>query len=104
MSVVGRMVGLDVTCTKVIPYGREIHGGMEIVSLTVQTLSAGAREFNVVYVGASIVGRKLFLKELMWRRMVGWASYHYVRSEESMVVSLFELLATYGVQVCEGWN
>ena len=92
-------MGLDSTCANVIPYGEELHGGMGFVTLTVYTLSAGAREFNVVYVGASIVGRKLFLKEVMWRRMVGWASFHYVRSEESMVVTLFELLATYGIQV-----
>ena len=98
-SKVGQKVGLDSTCAKVIPYGEELHGGMGFVTLTVYTLSAGAREFNVVYVGASIVGRKLFLKEVMWRRMVGWASFHYVRSEESMVVTLFELLATYGIQV-----
>ena len=98
-SRVGRKVGLDVACSKALVYGKEVHGGMGFVTFTVYTLSAGAREFNVVYVGASIVGRKLFLKEVLWRRMVGWASYHHVRSEESMVVTLFELLATYGIQV-----
>ena len=97
--MVGWKVGLDVTCAKSIVYGKEVHGGMGFVTFTVYTLSAGVREFNVVYVGARIVGRKLFLKEVMWRRMVGWASYHHVRSDESMVVTLFELMATYGIQV-----
>ena len=99
MSVVGRKVGLDRTCAKVLPFGEEKYGGMGFVTLTVSTLSAGAREFNVVYAGASMVGRELFLKEVMWRRMVGWASYHYVRGDESLVVTLFELMATYGIQV-----
>ena len=99
MSVVGRKVGLDRTCAKVLPFGEEKYGGMGFVTLTVYTLAAGAREFNVVYAGASMVGRELFLKEVMWRRMVGWASYHYVRGDESMVVTLFELMATYGIQV-----
>ena len=99
MSVVRRKVGLDTTCAKVLQFGEERYGGMGFVTLTVYTLSAGAQEFNVVYVGASIVGRGLFLKEVMWRRMVGWASYHYVRGDESLVVTLFELMATYGIQV-----
>ena len=99
MSVVGQKVGLDRTCAKVLPFGEERYGGMGFVTLTVYTLSAGAREFNVVYAGASMVGRELFLKEVMWRRMVGWASYHYVRGDESLVVTLFELMATYGIQV-----
>ena len=60
MAIVGRLVGLDVTCATAIPYGREIHGGMGFVPLTVETLCTGAREFNVVYVGASAVRRRLF--------------------------------------------
>jgi hypothetical protein len=31
--------------------------------------------------------------------MVAWASYQYVQSDESMVVTLFELLAVFGLQV-----
>ena len=73
---------------------------MGFVTLTVETLRTGARELNVVYCGASAVRMKLWLKERMWRQMVCWCSHQYVESKESMVVTLFELLATYGVQVC----
>ena len=100
LSNVRRLLGLDVTCAAVIAFGREIHGGMGFVTLTVETLCTGAREFNVVYCGASAVRRKLWLKERMWRQMVCWASHQYVESKESMVVTLFELLATYGIRVC----
>ena len=100
LSTVGRLVGLDVTCAAAIPFGREIHGGMGFVTLTVETLCTGAREFNVVCVGASAVRRKLWLKVRLWRQMVCWASHQYLESKESMVVTLFELLATYGIQVC----
>ena len=69
LAAVGRLVGLDVTCAAAIPFGREIHGGMGFVTLTVETLCTGARELNVVYCGASAVRRKLWLKERMWRQM-----------------------------------
>ena len=59
LSNVRRFLGLDVTCAAVIAFGREIHGGMGFVTLTVETLCTGAREFNVVYCGASAVRRKL---------------------------------------------
>ena len=96
MAVVGRLVGLDVTCARAIPYGREIDGGVGFAPLTVGTLCTEAREFNVVCVGAYVAGRGLWLKERMWRQMVGWASYHYLESKGSMVVTLFELIATDG--------
>ena len=100
LSTVGRLVGLDRTCAASIVFAREIHGGMGFVTLTVETLCTGAREFNVVYCGASAVRRRLWLKERMWRQMVCWCSHQYVESKDSMVVTLFELFATYGVQVC----
>jgi len=62
-------------------------------------LAAAGRELNVVLAGPDSVGEGLNTRESMWRVMVEWASYQYVRSEESMVVTLFELLAVYGVQV-----
>ena len=45
------------------------------------------------------MGDGLNTRESMWRVMMEWASYQYVESEKSMVVSLLELLAVYGVQV-----
>ena len=99
LAVVCRLIGMDVTCTQVVAYARPICGGVGVSPLTVETLAAAGRELNVVLAGPDCEGEKLSTRESMWRVMVEWASYQYVRSEESMVVTVFELLAVYGVQV-----
>ena len=72
---------------------------MGVSPLTVETLSAAGRELNVVLGGPDSVGEGLNTRESMWRVMVAWASYQYVENEESMVVTMFELMAVFGLQV-----
>ena len=99
LGVVSRLIGIDITCTQVVAFGSPICGGVGVSPLTVETLSAAGRELNVVLGGPDSVGEGLNTRESMWRVMVAWASYQYVKSEESMVVTLFELMAVFGLQV-----
>ena len=99
LGVVSRLIGIDISCTQVIAFGRPVCGGVGVSPLTVETLSAAGRELNVVLGGPDSVGEGLNTRESMWRVMVAWASYQYVESEESMVVTMFELMAVFGLQV-----
>ena len=99
VGVLGRLIGMDISCTQLTTFGRPVCGGLGISPLTVETLSAAGRELNVVLGGPDSVGEGLNTRESMWRVMVAWASYQYVDSEESMVVTLFELMAVFGLQV-----
>ena len=99
VGVLGRLIGMDISCTQLTTFGRPVCGGLGISPLTVETLSAAARELNVVLGGPDSAGEGLNTRESMWRVMVAWASYQYVDSEESMVVALFELMAVFGLQV-----
>ena len=99
VSVVERLIGMDQTCTRLPTFASRKAGGMCMSSVTVETLGAAARELNVVLGGVEFTDRELGLKEKMWRYMVAWGSYQFVRADESMVVAVFRLLGVYGIQV-----
>ena len=75
LGAVCRLIGIDITCTQVVAFGRPKCGGMGVSPLTVETLAAAGRELNVVLAGPDSVGEGLNTRESMWRVMVEWASY-----------------------------